>query len=112
MTRTDRFDELVAAALRRLEIKWGRRLSRIQVAVEDVPPSNRPSWETGIPLAMSFPAADALPQRIVIYRRPIQFRASDLNQTGLLVLNVLVEQLAHLWRIPPETIDPGYGRNG
>ncbi|MDR2253473.1 MAG: metallopeptidase family protein [Bifidobacteriaceae bacterium] len=108
LTRSELFDDLVRASLRRLEPRWARRMARLEVAVEDVPPSDGPSWENGVPLGRSFPAADGLPDRVVIYRRPIEFRASDPYEAATLVLDVVVEQLAHLWRIPPQEVDPGY----
>jgi predicted Zn-dependent protease with MMP-like domain len=91
-----------------LEHKWERRLARLEVAVEEVPPSDSPSWEDGVPLARSFPAADGLPDRVVLYRRPVEARATDPRDLGLLVLDLMVEQLAHLWRMSPTEVDPGY----
>jgi predicted Zn-dependent protease with MMP-like domain len=61
-----------------------------------------------VPLARAYPAADGLPDRIVLFRRPVEARADDPRDLGLLVLDVIVEQLAHLWRMPPEEVDPGY----
>jgi predicted Zn-dependent protease with MMP-like domain len=110
LTRSDRFDEYTRAALRRLQLRWERRLARLEVAVEAVPPSQGPSWEPGVALGRSFPAAEGLPDRIVLYRRPIEARAVDQHDLGLLVLDVIVEQLAHLWQMPPEEVDPGFGR--
>jgi predicted Zn-dependent protease with MMP-like domain len=110
LTRAERFDEFTRASLRRLQPRWDRRLARLQVAVEEVPPSDLPPWEDGVPLARSFPAAEGQPDRIVLYRRPIEFRAFDSRDLGLLVLDVIVEELAHLWRLPPEEVDPGFGR--
>jgi predicted Zn-dependent protease with MMP-like domain len=108
LTRSEQFDEHVRAALQRLEHRWERRLARLEVAVEEVPPSDGPSWEDGVPLARSFPAENGLPDRIVLYRRPVEARAADRRDLGLLVLDLVVEQLAHLWRTPPTEIDPGY----
>ncbi|MDR2454792.1 MAG: metallopeptidase family protein [Bifidobacteriaceae bacterium] len=109
LTRAEQFDQHIRAALLRLEPRWERRLARLEVAVEDVPTSEGPSWEDGVPLARSFPAAAGLPDRVIVYRRPLEVRAADSRDLGLLVLDVVVEQLAHLWRMPPEEVDPGYG---
>jgi predicted Zn-dependent protease with MMP-like domain len=109
LTRAQQFDQHIRAALLRLEPRWARRLARLEVAVEDVPASDGPSWEDGVPLARAFPAAEGLPDRIVLYRRPVESRAADGRELGLLILDVVVEQLAHLWRLPPEEVDPGYG---
>ncbi|MDR0594148.1 MAG: metallopeptidase family protein [Bifidobacteriaceae bacterium] len=110
LSRADRFDEHVRATLARLQRNWERRLARTEVAVAPVPPSDNPSWEPGVPLARAFPAADGLPDRIVLYRRPIEARAVDSRDLGLLILDVVVEQLGHLWRMPPEEVDPGFNR--
>jgi predicted Zn-dependent protease with MMP-like domain len=65
-----------------------------------------------VPLARSYPAANGLPQRIVLYRKPLEARASEPRELGVLVLDVIVEQLGQLWRMPPDAIDPGYGDAG
>jgi predicted Zn-dependent protease with MMP-like domain len=110
LTRSERFDEHVRAAMARLARTWERQLNRVQVAVEQVPPSGAASWEDTAPLARAFPAADGLDARIVLYRAPIEARAVPGRDLGLLVLDVLVEEVAHLLGRAPEEIDPGYGR--
>jgi hypothetical protein len=109
LTRAQQFDQRIRAALLRLEPRWARRLARLEVAAQDVPAADGPSWEDGVPLARAFPAAEGLPDRIVLYRRPIEARATEPRELGLLILDLVVEQLAHLWRLPPEEVDPGYG---
>jgi predicted Zn-dependent protease with MMP-like domain len=108
LTRAQIFDEYVRASLRSLEPRWERRLARLEVAVEDVPPSDGPTWERGQPLGRSFPATGGLPDRLILYRRPIESCAASPPEIGQLVLDVVVEQLAHLWRLPPHEVDPGY----
>lgn len=44
----------------------------------------------------------------MLYRRPLEARARDRDQLGTLVLDVVVEQVASLLGLTPETIDPGY----
>ncbi|MDR3360826.1 MAG: hypothetical protein LBO20_09335, partial [Bifidobacteriaceae bacterium] len=53
LTRSARFDEHVRAALSHLEPRWSRRLARLEVAVEDVPPAD--GVHDGVPLGRSFP---------------------------------------------------------
>ncbi|MDR2114116.1 MAG: metallopeptidase family protein, partial [Bifidobacteriaceae bacterium] len=84
LTRSQLFDDHVRAALVRLERQWGSRLARTEVAVEEVPPSDGPFWEDGVPLGRSFPAGDGLADRVVLYRRPIEARAYDFADLALL----------------------------
>lgn len=109
-TRAERFDDLVLDAVERLERRWTRQLDGTEFAVEDVPPSNPAPWEHGgVPLGRYFPADAGLPARIVVYRRPVESRASDPGDLADLVRDVVVEQVAHLLGRAPEDVDPGYG---
>jgi len=127
-TRAEQFDELVDAAVARLERRWGQELAAVEFAVAEVPPSELPDWAgTPVPLAWLFPAVAApapvpptgpptrdpgigpLPPRIVLYRRPLEARAGDRRELEALVLDVLVEQVADLLGLEPEAIDPDYG---
>jgi predicted Zn-dependent protease with MMP-like domain len=104
------FDVAVDSALVRLERAWASHLRRIEVTVEDVPSGDPASWEDGmVPLAHSFGRHGGQPARIALYRRPIEARAADRHDLAILVLDVLVEHIAHLLGRPPEDIDPGYG---
>jgi predicted Zn-dependent protease with MMP-like domain len=108
-SRADRFDDLVLDALERLESRWRRELDGVELAVEDVPPSDPAPWEHGdVPLGRFFPAEGALPPRIVVYRRPVETRAPDPRDLPPLVHEVVVEQVAHLLGLTPEQIDPRY----
>lgn len=109
-TRREQFDDLVLDAAERLEQRWSRELDGVEFAVEDVPPSDPAPWEHGeVPLGRFFPAQGALPHRIVVYRRPVETRASDRSSLGPLVHEVVVEQVAHLLGLEPEQVDPRLG---
>jgi predicted Zn-dependent protease with MMP-like domain len=111
-TRAEAFDDMVLDAVEHLEDRWGRQLASVEFAVEDVPPipPPPPSGEApGIPLARVLPAAGRAPARIVIYRRPLEARAADEEDLGDLVHDIVVEQVAELLGLEPETVDPGYG---
>lgn len=108
--RREIFEDMVLDTVEDLERRWARRLRDVELAVEDVPPSEPAPWEHGVPLGRAF-AADAvagLPDRIVLYRRVIEARCEDEAETAQLVRAVVVEQLAELLGLPPETIDPTY----
>ena len=61
-----------------------------------------------MPLARSQPAAGGKPARIVVYRRPAQARAEGEEELAALVFDVVVEEVARLLGVDPETVDPGY----
>ena len=108
-TRAERFDELVLAAVERLEKRWSQQLDGAEFAVEDVPPSQPAPWEHGgVPLGRYFPADAGLAARIVVYRRPVETRALDAEELEDLVRDVVVEQVAHLLARSPDEVDPEY----
>lgn len=108
-TRAERFDDLVLDAVEHLERRWARQLEGTEFAVEDVPPSSPAPWEHGgVPLGRYFPADSGQPARIVVYRRPVETRATDEGDLAVLVREVLVEQVAHLLGRRPEEVDPRY----
>jgi predicted Zn-dependent protease with MMP-like domain len=108
-TRAERFDDLVLAAVERLEKRWSRQLEGAEFAIEDVPPSQPAPWEHGgVPLGRYFPADAGLAPRIVVYRRPVETRALDADELEDLVRDVVVEQVAHLLARSPDEVDPEY----
>jgi predicted Zn-dependent protease with MMP-like domain len=113
-TRAELFDDLVLDAVDHLEERWGQQLAEVEFAVEDVPPlphrgaADRPV----VPLARVLPPAGRRPARIVFYRRPLEARAVDRDELGDIVHDIVVEQVAELLGLEPETIDPGYAGNG
>jgi predicted Zn-dependent protease with MMP-like domain len=112
-TGAERFDELVLDAVEHLDDRWGAQLADVEFAVEDVPPlPTRPAAEgsaRAIPLARLLPTTARRAARIVVYRRPIEARAADRDELADLVHDVVVEQVAELLGLEPETVDPGYG---
>jgi predicted Zn-dependent protease with MMP-like domain len=109
-SRAQRFDDLVLDAVEHLERRWSDALETVEFAVEDVPPSDPSPWEDGeVPLGRFFPAQGTLPPRIVVYRRPVETRAGDPREVGVLAQEVVVEQVAHLLGLTPEQVDPRYG---
>lgn len=105
LSRRDRFDELVLDALERLERRLGRSLQDIELAVEEVPPSEPSSWETAVPLGRVFPAEARTPVRLVVYRRPVESRADGEHELAALVDSVVTEQVASLLGLAPEDLE-------
>ncbi|MFC4058044.1 metallopeptidase family protein [Planomonospora corallina] len=113
-SRSERFDDLVLDAVERLRPRWGRQLAAVEFAVEEVPPNREPAdgpeLLTGepIPFGRAEPAAGDRPAVVVIYRRPLEARARDRDQLGAMVHDTVVEQVAGLLGLAPESVDPGY----
>lgn len=107
-SRAQRFDELVVESVERLGRTWRDQLAKVEFAVEDVPALDDWTHEW-VPLARSFASAGALPARIVIFRRPVETRAP--NESGLrdLVGDVIAEQVAEMFGVDPQDVDPSYG---
>jgi predicted Zn-dependent protease with MMP-like domain len=116
-SRSQQFDDLVLDAVARLEPRWESELSGVEFAVQEVPDEDDMADEPdSVPLARVVPgspesgdpARPASAARIVLYRRPLLARADDEDELGELVFDVVVEELAQVLGLDPETIDPGY----
>ncbi len=123
-TRGERFDDLVLDAVEDLEQRWARELEGVEFAVEDVPAvplegdlpldDDVVADETAggaVPLGRLLPAAvDARGRRtaprIVVYRRPLEARATDADDLADLVHDVVVDQVARLLHLDPDEVDP------
>ncbi|NVI85939.1 metallopeptidase family protein [Actinomadura sp. BRA 177] len=106
-TRAERFDDLVDDEVRRLVQRWGRELAAVEFAVEEVP-DLEPRFEGPVPLGLTLPAESGLPVRIVVFRRPVEARAAGEAERVRLVRDLLVEQVADLLGLSPESVDPSY----
>ncbi len=117
-TRAEKFDALVLDALEPIEARWRTELTKLDVAVDDVPEvaaADAPNEDgvladSGVPLARLVQAGvDRRGQptraRIVLYRRPLEARATDPADLADLVHDVLVEQVASYLGLDPGVID-------
>ncbi|MFI0417993.1 peptidase [Spongiactinospora gelatinilytica] len=113
-SRSERFDDFVLDAVDRLKPRWARQLASVEFSVEEVPPASElgdgPGRVVGepIPFGRAEPAAGSGPAAVVVYRRPLEARARDRDTLGALVHDAVVEQVANLLGLSPETVDPGY----
>ncbi len=113
VSRSDAFDDLVRDAADRLERRWPQ-LAEVEFAVQEVPPTPSAGDDVDtVPLGRLVPAAGQpgrrSPNRIVVYRRPVEIRAKTRDERALLVHEVVVEQVAELLGLSPENVDPRYG---
>ncbi len=123
-TRGERFDDLVLDAVEELEQRWSRELEGVEFAVEDVPAvpiGTDASLDDdvitddtaggAVPLGRLLPAGvdsrgRATAPRVVVYRRPLEARASDRTDLADLVHDVVVDQVARLLHLDPDEVDP------
>jgi hypothetical protein len=114
LSRSELFDDLVRDAADRLERHWPQ-LADVEFAVQEVP---WPAADAGdgdhsdgdrVPLGRLISARKDSPNRIVVYRRPVEIRAKSREERALLVHDVVVEQVAELLGLSPENVDPRYG---
>ncbi len=120
VTRAEAFVDLVQDSAERLERRWPQ-LAAVDFAVREVP---LPDTGTGavdpldalldgesVPLGRYVAAHGDEPDRIVVYRRPVEIRTKTRDERALLVHEVVVEQVAELLGLAPESVDPRYGQD-
>ena len=103
-TRSEAFDDLVLDAVEELEDHLAAEIAAVEFAVEEVPPMLRglPDADADTVTDRSIPLGrlyrDGLESVtapvIVVYRRPIEARASDRDDCGDLVFAVVAELVA------------------
>ncbi len=111
-TRAEIFDDLVLDTVEALERRYSSELDGVEFAVEEVPPDlnvyDSDVLEDGdVPLARLLPGQvgqATMAPRIVLYRRPLEYRAVDREDLADLVHDVIVEQVANLLGLDPEDI--------
>jgi hypothetical protein len=96
----------------RLERRWPQ-LADIDFLVLEVPRlDGAGGWsDEAVPLGGTVPARDGRPARVVVYRRPVEIRTKGRDERAALVHEVVVEQVAELLGLTPETVDPRYGED-
>ncbi|MDX2544276.1 metallopeptidase family protein [Streptomyces sp. WI04-05B] len=110
-SRAEAFADLVQDSVERLERRWPQ-LSDFDFLVLEVPQLEGPpeAWaEEAVPLGGTIPASEGHPARVVIYRRPVEIRTKGRDERAALVHEVVVEQVAELLGLTPDTVDPRYG---
>ena len=111
-TRSETFDELVRDSVQRLERHWPQ-LAGVDFAVQEVPreDSEGPGGPGVVPLGRLISAHGQRPDCVVVYRRPVELRTKHRDDRALLVHEVVVEQVAELLGLSPESVDPRYGQD-
>ncbi len=115
-SRAEAFADLVQDSVERLERRWPQ-LAEIDFMVLEVPRLDGPAgldgrWnDEAVPLGGVIPARDGRRARVVVYRRPVEIRTKGRDERAALVHEVVVEQVAEVLGLTPETVDPRYGED-
>ena len=102
---TPYFFQCVSEAIEAIEEAVPDALSHLDVGVEEVPEVSG-LWTSYMPLAAAVEADETHLAQIIVYRRPIEFRAADRTQLRQLVFVALVEQVASATGLSVTTLDP------
>ena len=99
------FFQCVTDAIDAIEEAVPDALAHLDICVEEVPDVSA-LWSSHMPLAASLdPDGNHLAQ-IIIFRRPIEFRAADHEQLRQLIFIALVEQVSSATGLSVATLDP------
>ncbi|MFE2554210.1 metallopeptidase family protein [Streptomyces sp. NPDC059355] len=114
-SRAELFGDLVRDSVERLERRFPQ-LAEVEFVVADVPgPPGGPEtgWnDEAVPLgALAESDGAGRPARVMVFRRPVEIRTKSRDERALLVHEIVVEQVAELLGLSPETVDPRYGQD-
>ncbi|MFD8915168.1 metallopeptidase family protein [Streptomyces sp. NPDC059575] len=112
-SRGEVFADLVQDSVDRLERRWPQ-LAEVDFLVLEVPrlEGAGDAWaDEAVPLGGIIPAREGRRARVVVYRRPVEIRTKGREERATLVHEVVVEQVAELLGLTPETVDPRYGED-
>ncbi|MFE9339189.1 metallopeptidase family protein [Streptomyces sp. NPDC007063] len=113
ISRAEAFDDLVRDSVNRLERHWPQ-LAGVEFAVQEVPRSDNGEVREGddaVPLGRVTEGSGEHPDRVIVFRRPVEIRSRSRDERALLVHEVVVEQVAELLGLEPESVDPRYGQD-
>lgn len=100
------FAECLRVSVARTAKACPRALVGIDIGFEEVP-GNLAAWQTvRVPLAAAVPAQAGRNGQVVLFRRPLEHRASSRGDLRRLVHRALLEQLSALTGIGIEELDP------
>lgn len=105
-TPSEAFAEAVHLAVDRVARQCPEAVSGIAFGIEDVPGSELAWAGQSVPLALAVEATADRPGQLVVYRRPLEHRASSRRGLRSLVYRTVVEQLAALTGRSVSELDP------
>ncbi|KRB79647.1 hypothetical protein ASE01_23255 [Nocardioides sp. Root190] len=107
-SRREVFDRIMLDVVTEIDARWSEHLGLVEYAVEDTP-QLPDDWDSGrVPLSSLVRGSGATPSRLVVFRRPLEHRATDRADLEAIILTVVVEQVAELLGVDPGEVDPRY----
>jgi predicted Zn-dependent protease with MMP-like domain len=106
------FDAVVRAALAELPPAFARALENVAVVVEDANPDDPDLYGLfeGVPLVDGGPQAGDLPNRIAVYRRPLEEDFGDPDELREEIRITVLHELGHAIGLDEDRLDElGYG---
>jgi predicted Zn-dependent protease with MMP-like domain len=118
--RPGAFERMVEDALSSLPPDLLAYVDNVQIVIEDVPPPDAlGDGEDGILLGLyegvprterSFDAPPVLPDRITLFRKPLEARCRSRSELALVVQETVVHEIAHHFGIDDDRLDElGWG---
>jgi predicted Zn-dependent protease with MMP-like domain len=100
------FDDVVRAALDTLPPHIAAALRNVAVVVEDANPEDPDLYGLfeGIPLTEGGPGAGDLPNRIAIYRRPLEADFADVNDLREEIRITVLHELGHYFGLDEDRL--------
>jgi predicted Zn-dependent protease with MMP-like domain len=105
-TPSEAFADAVHAAVERVARQCPEAVVDIAFGIEDVPGVELAWSGQQVPLALAIEATADRPSQLVVYRRPLEHRASSRRGLRTLVYRTVVEQLAALTGRSVTELDP------
>lgn len=104
VTRRDRFDEIVRDVAEEVDRLLEPRGLVVEYATMDHPSDLGPAWSPEVPLARTVAATRTRPPRIIVFRRPIESRATGPDVLVPLVRAAICTEVGTVFGIPPEEL--------
>jgi hypothetical protein len=105
-TPSEAFAEAVHAAVDRVARQCPEAVVDIAFGIEEVPGAELAASGSQVPLALAIEATPDRPSQLVVYRRPLEHRATSRRGLHNLVYRTVVEQLAALTGRSVSELDP------
>lgn len=105
-SKAEFFNDAVHAAVERVAVQCPDALVGVTFGVEEVPHLQTAWSGERVPLAAALEADRDRMAQVVVFRRPLEHRASSRRDLRLLVYRTVVEQLAALTGRSVSEIDP------
>ncbi len=102
-TREDVFARIVTRIVAALGPAFRAESDAVEVVVEDAP-RLPPEWDDAVP--SSVVTTDGHVTRVVLFRLPITQHARDAEHLEDVTWRVLLDQLAAIWHVAPDDLDP------